>query len=51
LIDSSFVLLTPMANIGSRALWFTTSTSADSITIRLSSSRSSSTKIAWLLLG
>jgi hypothetical protein len=50
-IDSSFVLLTPMANIGSRALWFTKNVSADTITIRLSSSRDSSTKIAWLLLG
>ncbi|HSM18273.1 MAG TPA: hypothetical protein VK845_14905 [Gemmatimonadales bacterium] len=47
----SFVLLTPKANIGSRGLWFTTNPSADSITIHLSSSRSSATKIAWLLLG
>ena len=49
--SSSFVLLTPKANIGSRGLWFTTNTSADTVTIHLSSSRSSATKIAWLLMG
>jgi len=47
----SFVLLTPRANIGSRGLWYTTSPSAGTITIHLSSSRSSATKIGWLLLG
>ncbi|HEX6128817.1 MAG TPA: hypothetical protein VF071_07350 [Candidatus Limnocylindria bacterium] len=49
--SGSFVLLTPKANIGSRALWFTTNASANTFTIRLSSSRSSGTKVAWLLLG
>ncbi|HEX6209889.1 MAG TPA: hypothetical protein VF136_03870 [Methylomirabilota bacterium] len=49
--SGSFVLLTPKANIGSRALWFTTSASADTFTIRLSSPRSKNTKVAWLLLG
>jgi hypothetical protein len=48
---STFVLLTPKANIGSRGLWFSTNASADSFTIRMSSSRSSNTKVAWLLLG
>lgn len=47
----SFVLLTPKANIGSRALWFTTNATADSFTIRMSSQRSSNTRVAWLLLG
>ncbi len=47
----SFVLLTPMANIGTRALWFTKNTALDTITIHLSSSRTSATKVSWLLLG
>jgi hypothetical protein len=47
----SFVLLTPMANIGTRALWFTKNISLDTITIHLSSSRTSATKVSWLLLG
>ena len=47
----SFVLLTPKANLGGRDLWFTTNPSADSITIHISSTRPSNTKIAWLLLG
>jgi hypothetical protein len=46
----SFVLLTPMANIGSRGLWFTKDATNDKFTIRISSSRSSSTTIGWLLL-
>jgi hypothetical protein len=49
--SGSFVLLTPKANIGSRGLWFTTNANADSFAIRMSSSRSSNTKVAWLLLG
>jgi hypothetical protein len=47
----SFVLLTPMANLGTRALWFTKNITLDTITIHLSSSRSSATKVSWLLLG
>jgi hypothetical protein len=49
--SSSFVLLTPKANIGSRALWFTTDASGNKFTIHMSSSRSSGTLVAWLLLG
>lgn len=49
--SASFVLLTPKANIGSRALWFTTDATANTFTIHMSTSRSSSTKVAWLLLG
>jgi hypothetical protein len=48
---ASFVLLTPKANIGSRALWFTTDATNNKFTIRMSSARSSGTKVAWLLLG
>lgn len=48
---SSFVLLTPKANIGSRALWFTTDDANNRFTIRMSAARTSATAIAWLLLG
>lgn len=49
--SASFVLLTPKTNIGSRGLWFTTNASADTFRIRISSSRGSATKVAWLLMG
>ncbi len=49
--SASFVLLTPGTDIGSRRLWWTKDTADNSITIHLSSSRSSSTKVSWLLLG
>jgi hypothetical protein len=49
--SGSFVLLTPKANIGTRALWFTTDATHNKFTIRMSSSRSSGTRVAWLLLG
>jgi hypothetical protein len=49
--SGSFVLLTPKANLGARALWFTTNATANTFTIRMSSSRASSAKVAWLLLG
>ena len=49
--SSSFVLLTPKANLGTRGLWFTTDASRNTFNIRIGSSRSSSTKVAWLLLG
>ena len=48
---SAFVLVTPMSNIGSRSLWVTTNATANTFTIHMSSSRSSSTKVGWLLLG
>jgi hypothetical protein len=47
----SFVLLTPKANLGGRALWFTTDGPNERFTIHISSPRGSSTKIAWLLCG
>jgi hypothetical protein len=49
--SDSFVLLTPKANIGTRALWFTIDAGANTFTIRMSSSRSAGTQVAWLLLG
>ena len=48
---SSFVLLTPKTNIGARALWFTTDPAADTFTIRMSAAKTSTTRVAWLLLG
>ena len=47
----SFVLLTPALDIGSRRLWWTTDTVNNRFTIHLSSSRSTKTKVSWLLLG
>ena len=46
----SFVLLTPKANIGTRSLYFSTDATNNKFTIRISSSRTSSTPVAWLLL-
>jgi hypothetical protein len=46
----TFVLLTPMTNIGSRSLWLTKSATADTFTIRMSPARSTGTKVAWLAL-
>jgi hypothetical protein len=50
-VSGSFVLLTPKANLGTRALWFTTNPTGNSFTIRMSASRTKATKVAWLLLG
>jgi hypothetical protein len=49
--SSSFVLLTPKVNIGTRSLWFTTNASADTFRIRMSASRTTRTPVAWLLVG
>jgi hypothetical protein len=49
--SSSFVLLTPKVKLSGRDLWFTTDASGNKFTIHMSSSRSSGTKVAWLLLG
>ena len=51
LTESSFVLLTPRANLNGRDLWFSVDTTADALTIRISSSRANETRISWLLLG
>jgi hypothetical protein len=45
----SFVLLTPMANLGGRSLWFTLDSVTNRLTIRMSSKRTSPTKVAWLM--
>ena len=47
---SSFVLLTPMANIGARSLWFSLDTTNNRITLRISSTRTVATKVGWLLM-
>ena len=49
--SSSFVLLTPRVSIGTRSLWFTTDTVNDRFTIHMSSSKTTKTPVAWLLLG
>jgi hypothetical protein len=51
--SSSFVLLSPRGNLGSRGLWstLTASSTAGTITIRVSSAVSAATQIGWLLLG
>jgi hypothetical protein len=51
IVASSFVLLSPKANIGSRGLWFTTDPAGNRFTIRMSSSRGSPTPVAWMLVG
>jgi hypothetical protein len=48
---TAFVLLTPKVNLGGRDLWFTTNVTTDKLTIRISSSRSTTTPIAWMLVG
>jgi hypothetical protein len=48
--SSSFVLLTPMSNIGARSVYATVDATNDRITVHLSSSRTSSTRVGWLLL-
>lgn len=50
-VTATFALLTPKTNIGSRSLWFTTNTTANTLTIHMSASRSSGTFVAWLLVG
>jgi hypothetical protein len=51
--SSSFVLLSPRGNLGSRGLWstLTANSTAGTITIRVSSAVSAATQIGWLLLG
>lgn len=48
--SGSFVLLSPKADLGARGLWFTTNMANNTFRIRISSSRSSDTKIGWLLM-
>ena len=48
---TSFVLLTPKADIGTRRLWYTTDATANTITIRVSSAVTTSLAVGWLLLG
>ncbi len=49
---NTFVLLTPKVNLSGRSLWFqTVNGTTHQFTIKISSSRSSATAIAWLALG
>jgi hypothetical protein len=48
---SSFVLLSPRANLGGRDLWFTVDAAANTFKIHMSASRGASTPIGWLLIG
>jgi hypothetical protein len=48
---SSFVLLTPKADLGTRRLWYTTDPTNNRFTIKLSSAVTTDTRIGWLLLG
>jgi hypothetical protein len=47
---STFVLLTPKANLGSRGLWFTRQPAANTFRIHISARRDAPTKVAWLAL-
>jgi hypothetical protein len=47
----SFVLLSPKVNLGARGMWFTVSATTGRFTIRMNTSRSSGTPVAWLLVG
>lgn len=49
--DNSFVLLTPKANLGDAAVWFTTDPAAKTITIHTSVAVRVATDVAWLLIG
>ena len=49
--SSSFVLLTPRGNIGSRGLWYTIDATGNRFTIRLSTAVASAVDIGWLLIG
>ena len=48
---SSYVLLTPQDDPGTRRFWAKLDTAANTVTIRLSASDVSVIAIAWLLIG
>jgi hypothetical protein len=48
---SSFVLLTPKADLGTRRLWYTTDATNNRFTIRVSSAATVDHQIGWLLRG
>jgi len=51
LATTSFVLLTPRADLGSRRLWYTVDAAANTFTIKTSSAMSGSVGVGWLVLG
>jgi hypothetical protein len=48
---SSFVLLTPRKDIGSRSLWYTLNPGTNRFAIHIGSPMPTNTKVAWLLVG
>jgi hypothetical protein len=51
IVASTFVIVTPQADPGTRRLWATTDPAADTLTIHVSAAVSGSLKVAWLALG
>jgi hypothetical protein len=49
--SGSFVLLTPRVDLGTRRLWYTTNSTTNEFTIRVSSAVTTTFKVGWLLLG
>ncbi|HEX8026801.1 MAG TPA: hypothetical protein VF484_11420 [Candidatus Limnocylindrales bacterium] len=50
-VSTAFVLLSPRTNIGARSLYYTVDATNNKITIHISSSRTTTTYVAWLLIG
>jgi hypothetical protein len=48
--SSSFVFLSPMANLAGRDLWYTTDKTANTITIRISKAHIGDLWVGWLML-
>jgi hypothetical protein len=51
IVTGTYILLTPQADPGTRRIWATMDTTANSITIHVSSAVAGSLKVAWLALG
>jgi hypothetical protein len=49
--DASFILLTPQFNLGGRNLWYRLDKVNNRFTIVMSSARTGTTRVSWLLLG
>jgi hypothetical protein len=51
LSSASFVLLTPRSDPGTRRLWYTVDSTANTFTIRVSSAVAADLRVGWLLVG
>jgi hypothetical protein len=51
LASATFVLLTPRANLGTRALWYSLDTVANTFTIHVSSNLGGAAAVGWLVIG